>query len=1226
MYSNFTNIYSLSKTLRFELKPTETTLQLMAQNGDVATDKDRHEAFILAKRMLDVVHQQFITESLQHLTLDATELQKYIDLATAKQYDKKQTEAALKPILARFSQAYSQANAIWQERYDYKKPFLTTNVTQLQLLDTFRAQIAAKLDLEDALVDETIEKFHKFATYFEGYRQNRLNMYSTDGKTTEVANRTISQNLITYYKNLHCALTLYNEPEALYALPGDTAQLFSLGNYSDFVSQDGIDTYNARIGALNSAINEARQQHASDKTAKKRLPLFRTLFKQILGDGTKAESYQTIKTTEEYEALIVTLQSELPQYFKLLHAHAAAHVENPANPEAVFITKKAVNTILAKHIDAESRTSVREALPERFRTKPRGMSEEEAVTANFVSLAEFFAAIDAAQQNLAEGTVLKDRSVSSENVSATVWAKFCEDLRAVFDAAETALKAFVEVDRPSTKPAREVIKLALDNFNDLYRMYTYFELRYRHEPVTLLDGDEGFYGIFQDTGEQADLFDIERDKRFSHSYDLIRNWLTKKPYSLDKWKLNFDCAQLLSGWDVNKEPEKHGALLFRGNEYYLTILTNQGKNALDRGKNPKLYEADSHEWQKMEYKLLPGPNKMLPKVLFSKKYRLEHGIPAEIDRLYKAGTFKKGVAFSLDDLHRLIDFYKSAIPTYPGWSMYEFAFRPTDKYQSIDEFYHEVELGGYKLDRVAINHAELMALEANGALYLFRITNKDLAHERSSAADLHTLYFKQAFTQGSSVKLNGEAEIFFRPKSYQQPTLPASAEPKDITKHRRFAEDKFFFHVPLTLNYQVKSLGNSAYNQHVMERVKTLGIKTVIGIDRGEKELGYITVCDIDGKLLQPPISLNTIMNESNPVKYYDLLKKREGERQENRQNWQAVEQIKSLKDGYVGHCVKLITDLAIKHKAIIVLENLNVGFKQGRSRIERSVYNQLEQALLKKLQYVVMKNTPSGQPFSTEYAVQLTPPDISPQATGNQMGWVFFVDPSYTSAIDPATGYRQHVRLGDEIKVANFAQFVQDAFDDISYDGKRLTFRFNWRTLATAQNKLKKPDARTQKVSEVQDKLWTIHANVPRTVYYRDKDNQSQNKVVNIQEKLLELLHSKNIPLQGDILQNIAQAKLDAPFVKEFVWCFNQLNRLRNTIDEQDTIISPAICKAYPHGFDSRKDTVQGYAWNGDANGAYHIGRKGTILLKKLHQAETIKDFKAVVKRAEYDQLVTGE
>jgi CRISPR-associated protein Cpf1 len=67
--------------------------------------------------------------------------------------------------------------------------------------------------------------------------------------------------------------------------------------------------------------------------------------------------------------------------------------------------------------------------------------------------------------------------------------------------------------------------------------------------------------------------------------------------------------------------------------------------------------------------------------------------------------------------------------------------------------------------------------------------------------------------------------------------------------------------------------------------------------------------------------------------------------------------------------------DLAIEHNAFIVLENLNSGFMNSRKKIEKQVYQKLELALAKKLNFVVDKSVKSGDIMSVENALQLTPP-----------------------------------------------------------------------------------------------------------------------------------------------------------------------------------------------------------------------------------------------------------
>ncbi|MFQ9383694.1 MAG: hypothetical protein ACLR1I_05620 [Ruminococcus sp.] len=84
-------------------------------------------------------------------------------------------------------------------------------------------------------------------------------------------------------------------------------------------------------------------------------------------------------------------------------------------------------------------------------------------------------------------------------------------------------------------------------------------------------------------------------------------------------------------------------------------------------------ESDCYE--KIIYKLLPGPNKMLPKVFFSEKCKKLLSPSDEILKIRKNGTFKKGDKFSLDDCHKLIDFYKESFKKYPNWLIYNFKFK-----------------------------------------------------------------------------------------------------------------------------------------------------------------------------------------------------------------------------------------------------------------------------------------------------------------------------------------------------------------------------------------------------------------------------------------------------------------------------------------------------------------------------------------------------------------------
>ena len=79
-------------------------------------------------------------------------------------------------------------------------------------------------------------------------------------------------------------------------------------------------------------------------------------------------------------------------------------------------------------------------------------------------------------------------------------------------------------------------------------------------------------------------------------------------------------------------------------------------NPKDKPKFAEKYEVkDEDFYEKMVYKLLPGPNKMLPKVFFSTKGKETFNPPKEILNDYEKGKHKKGDSFDIDFCHKLID-------------------------------------------------------------------------------------------------------------------------------------------------------------------------------------------------------------------------------------------------------------------------------------------------------------------------------------------------------------------------------------------------------------------------------------------------------------------------------------------------------------------------------------------------------------------------------------------
>lgn len=224
----------------------------------------------------------------------------------------------------------------------------------------------------------------------------------------------------------------------------------------------------------------------------------------------------------------------------------------------------------------------------------------------------------------------------------------------------------------------------------------------------------------------------------------------------------------------------------------------------------------------------------------------------------------------------------------------------------------------------------------------------------------------------------------------------------EIVKDRRYTVDKFQFHVPITMNF--KSPGDFKINSEVRKYIRNNPDVNILGVDRGERNLIYISlidqkgnvIFDEDGKPIQ--YSLNTIESKYKKgdetvtfkTPYHTLLDEREKSRKQARQQWDDIEGIKELKDGYISQVVSLVTRLMVKYNAILVMEDLNFGFKKGRIRVEKQVYQKFEKMLIDKLNYLVFKDSKPGEVGELYNALQLTNKFTSFSSLGKQTAITF--------------------------------------------------------------------------------------------------------------------------------------------------------------------------------------------------------------------------------------------
>ena len=690
-------------------------------------------------------------------------------------------------------------------------------------------------------------------------------------------------------------------------------------------------------------------------------------------------------------------------------------------------------------------------------------------------------------------------------------------------------------------------------------------------------------------------------------YNDLRNYLTKKPYSEEKWKLNFENPTLANGWDKNKESDNSAVILRKDGKYFLGLMA-KGHNKIFDDRNLAKFQQDlaSGKYEKVIYKLLPGANKMLPKVFFSASNIAFYNPSEKVLEIRnysshsKNGTPQKGFQkkdFKLSDCHILIDFFKKSIAKHLDWKNFNFNFSETEKYQDISEFYRQVENGGYKISFQDIAEKYIAEKNQSGELYLFEIFNQDFAEGKTGKKNLHTMYWEALFSSENMAgnfpfKLNGQAEIFYRPASIEAEKEQRNFS-REITKNKRYTENKIFFHCPLTLNRTKENLNQYKFNDQINVFLAKNTDINVIGVDRGEKHLAYFSVINQRQEILK-----SGSLNELNGVDYGKKLGEKAEQRKTQRQDWSEVENIKDLKKGYISQVVRKLADLAIEHNAIIVFEDLNMRFKQIRGGIEKSVYQQLEKALIEKLNFLVKKD--EIDPAKAGHllkAYQLVAPFETFEKMGKQTGVIFYTQASYTSKIDPLTGWRPNLYL----KYANARRTQEDIaknFKSIKHNQQENHFEFEYE-ITNASNKQ----------GEVLQKTnWVLGSKVERYFWSRfeNRNKGGYKYYENLTADFKVLFESAGFNLQKNILEQIKAldaSKENAKFFRDFVFLWKLLCQIRNTQkeksgDENDFILSPV----FPF-FDSRKADEFGknLPKNGDDNGAFNIARKGIVILERI-------------------------
>ena len=1214
---DLTGQYSLSKTLRFELKPIGKTLEHIEQKGLLTQDEQRAEEYEQMKGIIDRYHKAFITMCLRNCKIKVNNTDDELD--SLEEYSS---------LLSKSKRDADDEDKLEKIKENLRKQIVNAFKSGNTYGDLFKKELI-KNHLPDFVTDEeekqVVEHFCNFTTYFTGFHDNRKNMYSDEAKSTAIAYRLIHENFPRFFDNIRSFAKISESevanrfPEiesafSLYLNVEHIADMFHVDYFPVVLTQEQIDVYNNIIGGkteedgtkiqgINEYINLYNQHHPDVK-----LPFLKPLYKMILSDKV-ALSWLPEEFENDEEML-----TAINDFYKSVQPVIFGDDENcirhlltniaEYNTDHIYISNDLGLTGISQQLfDQYSifEDAIKDELRRNVKQTPKEKRNPELLEERIKNLFKKEKSFSISYLD----SLIKDKG---EDTIESYYAKlgaFDRDGKQTVNLLTQIEMAYIA--------AKEVLDGKYDNINQSEEATKYIK--------DLLDAFKSLQHYIKPllgSGEEA-----EKDNVFSSQllnvwealdvvtplYNKVRNWLTRKPYSTKKIKLNFENAQLLGGWDMNKEADYASVLLRKNNQYYLAIMDKKHNHAFDIETLP----SDGACFEKIDYKLLPGANKMLPKVFFSKSRINEFAPSTDIQIAYRQETHKKGKNFNLADCHRLIDFFKQSIAKHEDWSKFPFHFSDTSTYEDISGFYREVEQQGYTIGFRKISESYIYRLVDEGKLYLFQIWNKDFSDYSKGTPNMHTLYWKALFDKANLAdvvyKLNGQAEVFYRKRSLQKEntTVHKALQPiknkntqnekststfdYDIVKDRRYTVDKFHFHVPITINF--KSSGRPNINEHVLDIIRHHGIEHVIGIDRGERHLLYLSLIDLKGRIIKQ-MTLNEIKQQTSGnygTNYKELLVAREGDRAEARRNWKKIENIKDLKAGYLSQVVHVIAQMMVEYNAIVVLEDLNMGFMRGRQKIERSVYEQFEHMLIDKLNFYVDKKKEACAPGGLLHGLQLANKFESFNKLGKQSGCLFYVPAWNTSKIDPVTGFVNMLDARYE-SVESSRRFFS-RFDVIRYNEEKNWFEF---TFDYNNFHAKLDGTKTQ---------WTLCTYGSRIKTFRNpaKLNQWDNEEVVLTDEFKKVFANAGINIHGNLKEAICSlAKRE--HLEPLMHLMKLLLQLRNskTNSEVDYMLSPVAENGV--FYDSRSCNGN-LPIDADANGAYNIARKGLWVLRQIQDSK---------------------
>jgi len=120
LFDDFHNLYSLSKTLRFALKPVDETEKFIKKKGLLQKDEELAEKYKQAKKIIDEYHKDFINRSLEGFSFKKEGLNDFCKMYDEFKRNKKKYYKDLKKKQTEFRKIVAEQFKTKEESYSKK--------------------------------------------------------------------------------------------------------------------------------------------------------------------------------------------------------------------------------------------------------------------------------------------------------------------------------------------------------------------------------------------------------------------------------------------------------------------------------------------------------------------------------------------------------------------------------------------------------------------------------------------------------------------------------------------------------------------------------------------------------------------------------------------------------------------------------------------------------------------------------------------------------------------------------------------------------------------------------------------------------------------------------------------------------------------------------------------------------------------------------------------------